>query len=1036
MYRSFADVQTSEMVKLNVPEAERNVINLKPSDTVIELAERIAERADRIHNTRVDPSEDNMLKVTSDGKKLALDPRCFVPTSKDEEGSKLNEAAQRIFEVWEQTSDKKGTQIVFCDLSTPKKKYDDYIQGVDFDVYNELKHKLVHKGISRDEIAFIHEATTDDSKQALFDKVNSGAVRVLIGSTEKCGAGTNVQKRLVALHHLDTPYRPSDMEQREGRIIRQGNTNKTVDIYTYVTERTFDSYSYQILENKQRFISQINKGDLTVREAEDIDETTLSYAEIKAITAANPRIKRKMEVDTEIARLRVLEGQYKKNLYSLQDKIRKGFPEDIRKQELLIERVTLDLIRLAGSRPTNPDAFEISVNGKIYADKKEGSRALTDALYASKPDTVVAEYCGFKISICPISIIGNEREITLAANGQYTIKIGDSATGNIQRIENFLEDLPSRKERLEKRLQQLKDDLKIAEEQVLKPFEHEEQLSALLSEQAELNAELNLDKKDEIIIDDGKGDTDNFRDLPTPKEIREVKIIDEKESQESDYTDKPIEYWAARLQFAEAAHAVMRKDLDYVSGGFGENFLMENSAEIESLKAFLSDKTMPDLKAYKRYAPELLREFADRMWSDELLYYGWVKDDLPKDIAARIENIELKEYCRQIAVNGESIDYREAVTSSVFSEYDAFEKEMLNGTPEGVFTNHYKIHCYERLESVFENDTEYFSDDDYRALYEDRGHILENIFEGHIFPNLMESNNPYNLDSYDDTVRCIKEYCELNHKEIYEIKERNMQGTNEQENIEDSQNSDGIDYRQEVIESVSKEYTAFYDEVKEIEPNELFANGEKMMWYKNFAEVICESELVTDDVFKALYKDRGQILKNLYDDYREYNDKDLSSFGYIAKFIESYCERTSEWNIRTQPVYLQTWQYADEHGELDSYRYSRKLSGECKSEMDRAIRDNFDGMRLNEGFEDKLIERYGMERVAFIIATTINEHGDDGRYSRTNKEWAKTIPMSESEDDRRNCILNVHPAVLDGFTDRIRKKSNAAYEIHTVFLDM
>ena len=289
LYRAFADVQTADMVKLNVPKAERQVITLKPSDTVIELAEEIAERADRIHDGNVDPHEDNMLKITSDGKKLALDPRCFVPESQDEEGSKLNECAERIYEVWTDTADIKGTQIVFCDLSTPKVKFEDYEYGKDFDAYNDLKYKLVQRGIPAREIAYIHEANTDEQKQALFDRVNSGAVRVLIGSTEKCGAGTNVQKRLVALHHLDTPYRPSDMEQREGRIIRQGNTNDNVRIFTYVTERTFDSYSYQILENKQRFISQINRGDLTIREAEDIDETTLSYAEIKAITAANPQ---------------------------------------------------------------------------------------------------------------------------------------------------------------------------------------------------------------------------------------------------------------------------------------------------------------------------------------------------------------------------------------------------------------------------------------------------------------------------------------------------------------------------------------------------------------------------------------------------------------------------------------------------------------------------------------------------------------------------------------------------------------------------
>ena len=530
LYRSFADVQTADMVKLNVPEAERHVVNLKPSDTIIELAEEIADRADRIYGGGVDSHIDNMLKVTSDGKKLALDPRCFVPTSEDEEGSKLNACAQNIFEIWEDTEGFKGTQIVFCDLSTPKVRFDEYEYGTDFDAYNDLKFKLVQMGIPKEQIAFIHEANTDEQKQALFDKVNAGDMRVLIGSTEKCGAGTNVQKRLVALHHLDTPYRPSDMEQREGRIIRQGNTNEKVQIYTYVMERTFDSYSYQILENKQRFISQINRGDLTIREAEDIDETTLSYAEIKAITAANPKIKRKMEVDAEVARLRVLEGQYRKNLYELQDKIHKTYPEEIRKQELLIERVEKDFEKVKAITATNPK-FMISVNGTVYTDKKEGGNALMDALYAGKVETPVAEYCGFVISMNPMNFLSNEREMTLAGEGQYVITVGASANGTLTKLDNFISDLPSRALRLKSTLKQLKSDLAIAKEQVEKPFEQADRLKELLSEQAQLNAELNLNQREEVIVDDGdEAEEENYRALPmSEKKNWEVNIIEEED---------------------------------------------------------------------------------------------------------------------------------------------------------------------------------------------------------------------------------------------------------------------------------------------------------------------------------------------------------------------------------------------------------------------------------------------------------------------------------------------------------------------------
>lgn len=505
LYHSFADVKTD--VKLDVPEAERKVVTLKPSDTVIDLTEEIAARADKIYAGGVDPHIDNMLKVTGDGKKLALDPRCIDPSLSDESGSKLSFCADNVYEEWKNSAEIKGTQLVFCDLSTPKKPYSEYEYGKDFDAYNDLKHKLIERGISENEIAFIHDANTDRAKQDLFDKINAGAVRVLIGSTEKCGAGTNVQKRLVAIHHLDAPYRPRDLIQRNGRGIRQGNMNKGIRIYTYATERTFDSYSYQILENKQRFISQVEKGDMTVREADDIDEATLSYAEIKAITSANPKIKRKMELDMEVARLRDLESRYKKELFALQDKVRKEFPEQIQRQELYLERVRKDIELIKVHY--NPDRFEINVNGTVYSDgvedgKKNGGLALMDALFHNKTGTVVAEYCGFKISLNPIELIANERSITLSGAGQYKLDIGESASGNLTRLDNFVKDFSEREERAVKRLETTKADFEIAKEQVNVPFEHKDKIIALNTELSELNAELDLNKREEVVIDDGE----------------------------------------------------------------------------------------------------------------------------------------------------------------------------------------------------------------------------------------------------------------------------------------------------------------------------------------------------------------------------------------------------------------------------------------------------------------------------------------------------------------------------------------------------
>lgn len=530
LYRSFADVQTADMVKLDVPTAEHIVVNLTPSETVIAFAEEIAARAERINSGGVDPHIDNMLRITSDGKKLALDPRLYAENGQDEAGNKLSECAKRVFEIWADTADIQGTQIIFCDLSTPKKKFEDYVPGTDFDAYNELKYKLVQRGIPKDEIAYIHDPKNEKEKQALFDELNEGTVRVIIGSTEKCGAGANLQKKLVALHHLDTPYRPADMEQREGRIVRQGNENEDVKIFTYVTQRTFDSYSYQILENKQRFISQITRGDLYVREAADIDETTLSYAEIKAITAANPKIKRKMEVDAEVSRLRLLEGRYKKRLFELQDEIRKGYPERIQRQELLVERAQKDLETLK-AHPREDDKFEITVKGKRYTARKEGGQALTEAIFTPIPDVSIAAYRGFQIAAKPLNVLKLERECVIKGAGEYITDLADSPSGNLMRLDNFFADFPDRVRRLEMRLEQMQNDFEIAKEEVKKPFEHTERLKELLSEQAQLNAELDLNHHEEVIVDDETGEA--------VEAVEEDKSV-ETTKEENDTLDEPV----------------------------------------------------------------------------------------------------------------------------------------------------------------------------------------------------------------------------------------------------------------------------------------------------------------------------------------------------------------------------------------------------------------------------------------------------------------------------------------------------------------
>ena len=319
MYRSFADVKTADMLNLPVPNAKKPLIKCEPSEDILRLNDEIVERSERIAAGSVNPRIDNMLCVTHDGKMIALDPRCYDMSIPDDPANKVNQCVGNVYKIWSESKDKRSTQIIFCDMSAPKKEYEDYDPLKDFDVYNDIKRKLVTLGVPAGEVAYIHSAKTDQQKQDMFDRVRRGEIRVLIGSTEKCGAGTNIQNKLIALHHLDTPFRPSDLEQREGRIVRQGNENETVWLYTYVTEKTFDSYSYQILETKQRFISQINHGDYTVREAEDIDDTTLIYAQVKAITSGNPKIMRKMEIEQRLGQLSSLENDYRNNRYRYQE---------------------------------------------------------------------------------------------------------------------------------------------------------------------------------------------------------------------------------------------------------------------------------------------------------------------------------------------------------------------------------------------------------------------------------------------------------------------------------------------------------------------------------------------------------------------------------------------------------------------------------------------------------------------------------------------------------------------------------------------
>ena len=496
MFKETADIQTADMLKLPVPEAHYHNVVLKPSETQKEMVQGLSERAERVRNKMVDSSVDNMLLITNDGRKLALDQRLMNDMLPDSDTSKVGACADNVFDIWKKTEAQRSTQMVFCDLSTP------HGDG-SFNVYDDLRDKLIAKGVPAEEIAYIHTANSEAQKKELFGKVRSGQIRVLIGSTQKMGAGTNVQTKLVALHHLDCPWRPSDLQQREGRIIRQGNENPEVDIFTYVTENTFDSYLYQLVESKQKFIGQIMTSKSPVRSAEDIDETALSYAEIKALCAGNPYIKEKMDLDIDVARLKLLKANHLSQRYGLEDQILKEFPQKIKSLEQRIEGYAADIDQLKRNTLPGEDGFSpMILPGGTVIDKKaagEGILALCKSM--KSPDPIhIGEYRGFDMELS-FDAYSREYRITLKNELRHTVPLGTDIFGNVQRLDNalgaFEEKMTACKEQLDNTHVQLEN----AKVEVQKPFPQEDELKTKTERLNELNALLNLDKHENEIVD-------------------------------------------------------------------------------------------------------------------------------------------------------------------------------------------------------------------------------------------------------------------------------------------------------------------------------------------------------------------------------------------------------------------------------------------------------------------------------------------------------------------------------------------------------
>ena len=581
LFKESADIQTPDMLKLPVPEAEYENVVLKPSEYQKEMVQSLADRAEAVRDRKVEPHVDNMLKITNDGRKLALDQRLINDMLPDEDNSKSITCVDKAFEIWEETKEQKSAQLIFCDLSTPKG------DGT-FNVYEDICNKLKEKGVPPEEIAFIHDANTEKRKAELFAKVRSGQVRFLLGSTAKMGAGTNVQDRLIALHHLDVPWRPSDIEQQEGRILRQGNMNDKVKIFRYVTEGTFDSYSWQLVENKQKFIGQIMTSKSPVRSCEDIDEAALSYAEVKALATGNPYIKEKMDLDIQVSKLKLLKANHTSQRYRLEDNIAKHYPMQITALKERLEGYRADIQTYAAHKPVDKDAFSMKIGNRTYTDKKEAGAALIDMCRSAKQPNMavtIGEYQGFKMSVSFDSFF-SKFTISLKGSLSHEVEIGADPLGNLQRLSNALEGMTGKMADVEQKLSNVEHQLETAKVEVTKPFAQEQELAEKLERLAELNALLNMDEKGDNALDmgddepeDENGEQSAQTQESEPNRAEDIQAVAEEPL-------KPVASFLMSERIAEHDKERMLAD-----GSRGRVSVKEKLAE---MKQKISDQKMPE----------------------------------------------------------------------------------------------------------------------------------------------------------------------------------------------------------------------------------------------------------------------------------------------------------------------------------------------------------------------------------------------------------------------------------------------------------
>ena len=639
MFKEVADIQTADMLNLPTPEAHYEVIKTLPSEEQKEILKGLSERADKVRNKAVEPDEDNMLKITNDGKKLALDQRLINPLLPDNPDSKVNVCVKNVFSIWDKTKENKSTQLLFSDMSTPK-------GDGEFNIYDDIREKLVNLGVPKEEIAFIHEAGSDKQKDELFAKVRKGDVRILLGSTQKMGAGTNVQNKLIALHDLDVPWRPADLEQRAGRIVRQGNENKEVNIYRYVTENTFDAYLWQTIENKQKFISQIMTSKTPVRVAEDVDESSLNYAEIKALATGDPKIKEKMDLDNEVTKLKMLEANYKSNRYRLEDKVAKNYPEEITRTEKLIEAVKKDIADVEPQGEGENKFTSITILGEKITDKKLAGEKLLEAISKVKinESKIIGKYRNMDLEVS-YNFFTNEHNFSLNGAAKHSGELGTSADGNITRLDNALEKMPEKLNRLEEKLVSTKEQLENAKEELKKPFEKADELKTKVLRLAELNKLLDMGeveekRNDNPLVEDVKRAIIDFCN----REYEENHSYDEFDKLYPDlkhigiaYTNTPDERHGIQyeLNLEDKTWTQYIDDIPIKT----ESFDYENKGEIEALRNMKNEIELSSFEDLIYVDSEDLRAATGLDIDDEGNFYDPLAKDLDNDgIIDRYDN--------------------------------------------------------------------------------------------------------------------------------------------------------------------------------------------------------------------------------------------------------------------------------------------------------------------------------------------------------------------------------------------------------------